>query len=281
MPVNRTLADGTVERMVMSGGMSVGHSLYDWYMPHYAGIDDKGNALYDVYYDASKGEFNPDDSNFQEATIATGANYIASLHEYQLKNPDADIRKVTVSGTEAVYATNLYVTDKRGKIMSAIPDLSGGFGFDLEVYGVTLSASCSYGIGGWGYDNVYQTLMTPEHVGKYNWHVDMKNAWTEWGGGTLPKLDNNNDQYAAMSSDRFLTSNSYLSLNNVSIGYRFPKKLIEKIKLESLQLWVAGDNLCIATARHGYNPMVSGDGSSSTHQYTPLSTVMGGIRLTF
>lgn len=281
MPVNRTLADGTVERMVMSGGMSVGHSLYDWYMPHYAGIDDKGNALYDVYYDASKGEFNPHDADFQEATIAKGANYIASLHEYQLNNPDADIRKVSVSGKEAVYATSLYVTDKRGKIMSAIPDLSGGFGFDLEVYGVTLSASCSYGIGGWGYDNVYQTLMTPEHVGKYNWHVDMKNAWTEWGGGTLPKLDNNNDTYSAMSSDRFLTSNSYLSLNNVSIGYRFPKKLIEKIKLESLQLWVAGDNLCIATARHGYNPMVSGDGSSSTHQYTPLSTVMGGIRLTF
>ena len=281
MPVDKVLADGTEQRMVMSSGMSVGHSLYDWYLPHYAGIDDNGNALYDVYYDASKGEFDPTASDFQEATIATGANYISSLHEYQLKNPDADIRKTTVSGTDAVYATSLYATDKKGKIKSGIPDLSGGFGFDLEVYGVTLSASCSYGIGGWGYDNVYQTLMTPDQVGKTNWHVDMRDAWTEWGGGKYPKLDNNNDTYAAMSSDRFLTSNSYLSLNNVSLGYRFPKKLIEKIKLESLQLWVAGDNLCIASARHGYNPMVSADGSSSTHQYSPLSTIMGGIRLTF
>jgi hypothetical protein len=129
--------------------------------------------------------------------------------------------------------------------------------------------------------------MNSDKAGRMNWHVDMRNAWndlmtdTEKANATIPRLSNGTDLYANSASTRFLISNSFLSLNNVRLGYSFQKKLIEKIKLNSLSLYVTADNLAILSARKGYNPMTSFSGSSSTYQYTPLSTIMGGIKFQF
>ena len=148
----------------------------------------------------------------------------------------------------------------------------------------------SYRIGGWGYDGQYATLMGSGKAGQHNWHVDMRGAWTEETADAvaalpvekqIPRLSNGEDLYANSSSTRFMVTNSFLSLNNVRLGYKFPKKLIEKIKLNSLEIWTAGDNLAILSARRGYNPMASYAGSSSEYQYTPLSTVMGGVKFQF
>ena len=164
----------------------------------------------------------------------------------------------------------------------SLPRFVGGFGIDLEAYGVTLSISCAYRIGGYGYDNQYALLMHSDNIGSMNWHKDIMNSWTENNTKTdVPRLSNGNDLYANMGSDRFLTSNSYLSLNNINLGYKFPKKLIEKIKLQKLNVYVAANNLAIATARRGYNPMTSFTGSSDTHAYSPLSTIIGGVKFTF
>lgn len=275
MPIDGYDENGDEMRMVMSGGMAVGHSTADWYMAHYEGVNENGEATYTAYYDANKGDFGTTAAEL----VGEGEkedNYIGSVYEYTLKNPDADIRTTTVSGQYSAYAGSNYT----GK--SYMPDLDGGFGIDFEAYGVTLSVSCAYRIGGYGYDNNYALLMHSDKIGSRNWHKDMKNAWTENNQNTdIPRLSNGTDQYANMASDRFLTSNSYLSLNNINLGYKFPKKLIEKIKLNNLQIWVAADNLAIATARKGYNPMMSSSGTNGYNDYSPLSTIMGGIKVQF
>lgn len=275
MPIDGYDENGDEMRMVMSGGMAVGHSTADWYMVHYEGVNENGEATYTAYYDANKGNFGTTAAEL----VGEGEkedNYIGSVYEYTLKNPDADIRTTSVSGQDCAYAGNNYT----GK--SYMPDLDGGFGIDFEAYGVTLSVSCAYRIGGYGYDNNYALLMHSDKIGSRNWHKDMKNAWTENNKNTnIPRLSNGSDLYANMASDRFLTSNSYLSLNNINLGYKFPKKLIEKIKLNNLQIWVAADNLAIATARKGYNPMMSASGTNGYNDYSPLSTIMGGIKVQF
>ena len=193
-----------------------------------------------------------------------------------MKHPDADIRTHTVSGNETTYAGYDYV----GK--SYMPDLDGGIGLDFEAYGVTLSISCSYRIGGYGYDNNYALLMHSDVIGSRNWHKDMFNAWTENNtSSNIPRLSNGSDKYANAASDRFLTSNSFLSLNNINLGYKFPKKWIEKIKMNNLQIWVAADNLAIASARKGYNPMMSFSGTNAYADYSPQSTVMAGVKIQF
>ena len=278
MPIDRTLADGTVIRQKMSGAMSVGHSMYDHYTVVYSGVNpNTGDALYEAYYDTRYGDLAADKGN-------NTYNYIPSLHQWILDQEEAGVEnpeQYLAKKDTADY--NLATAQYVGK--SYLPDLAGGIGLDLEVYGVTLSVACSYQIGGYGYDNTYLALMANDPVGGHNWHTDMRNAWTETNRDTnIPRISNGSgtyDSYANYGSTRFLTSNSFFSLNSIQVGYNFPKKLIEKIKLNRLHLYVSADNLAIATARKGYNPMTSFTGSSDTHGYSPLSTVMGGIKLSF
>lgn len=279
----------TETEMIMNGGLAVGHSLYDWFLPTYAGVDaGTGEALYVGYYDANLGSWGTGSSATILQTYGKkGNNYISNVYEYKQKYPDAKIETQLVKGTESAFAGSDYV----GK--SASPDFAGGFGFDLDVYGVQLSVTCSYGIGGYGYDNTYALLMHSDQAGSYNWHVDMRDAWNDLmtttekqaiadlGTAGIPRLSNGADSYANMASTRFLTSNSFLSLNNIRLGYTFPKKWMEKIKFNSLSLYVTADNLAILSARRGYNPMTSYTGTSDSYQYTPLSTIMGGIKLQF
>ena len=253
--------------------MAADHSIADYYIRHYEGVNENGEAGYTAYYDASNGGgFGHTDAELDN----TGDNYIYSVYEYKQSHPDADVRSTVIYGDEATYAGY----DYNGK--SYMPDLDGGFGLDFEAYGFTLSVSCSYRLGGYGYDYTYAQLMHSDRIGKNNWHVDMLNAWTENNtSSNIPRLSNGYDQYANMTSDRFLISMSYLSLNNINLGYKFPKKMIEKIKLNNLHLWVAADNLALASARKGYNPMMGFSGISYANDYGLLSTVMGGIKVEF
>jgi TonB-linked SusC/RagA family outer membrane protein len=278
----------TDEEMIMNAGMAVGHGLYDWNLPTYAGVDaESGQALYVAYYDADLGSFGYGSAAELQATGKNGNNYISNLYEYRQKYPNADIQKYLVKGSQSTYAGSDYI----GK--SAIPDFSGGFGVDLEAYGFTFAVTCSYGIGGWGYDNAYAQLMGSDKAGSYNWHIDMRGAWNrmmtdeqkqdiaDLGAAGIPRLSNGSDTYANMASTRFLTSSSFLSLNNIRLGYTFPKKWMEKIKLNNLNIYVSADNLAIWSARKGFNPMASFDSSTDAYQYTPLSTIMGGVKFQF
>ena len=274
--------DASEENSDWSNNMAPGHSLYEYNTAFYMGVNDKGQATYKAWYDADLGSLGSGKAEDMLQKGTTGNNHIDNVYLYKKNHPNANIvETVTEIGSYAGH-------DFTGK--KAEPIIDGGFGFDLEVYGVTLSATCSYRIGGYGYDGQYATLMSSDKVGTHNWHKDIRNAWTVATATDVaampiekqvPRLSNGADLYANMGSTRFLISNSFLALNNIRIGYTFPKKLIEKIKLNTLQVWVAGDNLAIASARKGYNPMTSFAGSSSEYRYTPLSTVMGGIKFQF
>jgi hypothetical protein len=266
--------------MKFNGGMAVGHSLYEYNMVEYAGVNpETGEAQYVGYYDADLGSFGGNPAETLRERGQSGINYISNVYLYKENHPNANIQKeVTTYHPWAGY-------NYTGK--TAEPGLDGGFGFNLEVYGVTLDVTCSYRLGGYGVDGTYATLMSSDKAGKYNFHVDMRNAWNELmtdeqkANATIPRLSNGADLYANEGSTRFLISNSYLSLNNIRLGYSFQKKYIEKIKLNSLSLYVTADNLAILSARKGYNPMTSYSGYSDTYQYTPLSTIMGGVKFQF
>ena len=282
----------TEEDMIMAGSLAVGYSPYDWNIPEYLGINEEGVAVYKGYYDPALGSFGYSSADNLQIYNKTGNNYVSNVYEYVQKYypgkaPEEVLKTTEVAGNDARYAGSNYI----GK--SRIPNFQGGFGLDLDVYGFSLSVACSYGIGGWGYDWQYAQLMHSDKIGSSNWHVDMRNAWNsmmtdeqkqaciDMGVNAVPRLSNGADVYANMTSTRFLTSLSFLNLNNIRLGYSFPKKWMEKIKFKSLNIYVSADNLAIASARKGYNPMASFTGTSDAYQYTPLSTIMGGIKLTF
>ena len=284
--------------MDMNGSMALGHSMLDLYMPHYLGVDKNGEANYQMWYDP-KSLANGDPVTKEMADANPNAYSISSVHQYILnyhkehenfdeymKTGNPDLILDATSTTDINMASSYYV----GK--SQLPKLQGGFGFDLSVYGVELSASFQYQLGGWGYDNIYAQLMHSALVGKTNWHEDMyNNRWTEAIGAEMkdgeyrtdiaPRLSNGSDNYANSVSDRFIITTNYLSLSNLSLGYSFPKKWMEKAKLNSLRLSVAADNLFCLSARKGFIPMASMYGTSDVSQYTPLSSVIGTIKISF
>jgi hypothetical protein len=118
------------------------------------------------------------------------------------------------------------------------------------------------------------------------WHKDVLKSWTPENPNTdIPRMDGDT-QVAQSAVDRFFTSSNYLSINNVTLGYTLPKAWTQKIKINSLRIYVAGENLAVFTARKGVDPRNSfGLGSFTMAQgsssYGAMRAITGGLTLTF
>jgi hypothetical protein len=54
----------------------------------------------------------------------------------------------------------------------------------------------------------------------------------------------------------FIEDGSFLRCSDVTLGYTFPKKMIQKMGLQKLRLYFSGYNLFILTGYSGYDPEV-------------------------
>ena len=163
-----------------------------------------------------------------------------------------------------------------------LPTVYGGFGTSVEFWGFDASVQLSYQLGGKIYDTGYRRMMhggASSFAGQ-NWHKDIYNAWTPENTNTdVPRM-NAQDKYTNSTSDRWLTSSNYLSLNNITIGYTLPSDIVRKIAIERLRVYFTADNVGIISARKGLDPRQSYT-SATTAIYTPIRTISGGISLTF
>ena len=163
-----------------------------------------------------------------------------------------------------------------------LPKVFGGFGTGIEAFGFYASVHLSYQLGGKIFDNGYLRLMhggTSTYAGN-NWHKDIFNAWTPDNPNTdVPRL-NTSDRYANSTSTRFIISSNYLSLNNITIGYTLPYRLLENVGISKLRVYFAADNVYLLSARKGLDPRQSFT-AATTSTYTAIRSVSGGISLTF
>jgi hypothetical protein len=63
-----------------------------------------------------------------------------------------------------------------------------------------------------------------------------------------------------------IENGNFIRLNNFTIGYTLPKKLLSRAKIQNLRIYVTGNNLKVFTNYSGYDPEVSTRRSS---QVTP------------
>ena len=228
----------------------VGGSLYDAYMYKYAGVDEQGRGLY-------------------------------WKHTDEVKDENGNIKEQAKDETTTVFSDAT-----RYELGTVLPKLYGGFGLSLNAYGFDLSAQCSFQLGGKYYDGNYQQLMWTQASAGQAWHKDVLKAWTPENTNTdIPRMDGDT-QVAQSPVDRFFVSSNYLSINNVTLGYTLPANWTQKIKIASLRLYVAGENLAVFSARKGLDPrnafglgsFTMAQGSSS---YGAMRSITGGITLTF
>jgi len=245
-------------------GQSEGHSLYDFYMREFSGVDPQdGTSMWKLLYDDKDGS-----GDF------TKGEGIKSLTEYMSENPKAKILETTTKTYSD--ATQAYI----GK--SAIPDVRGAFRIEASYKGFELSTQFLYQFGGYAVDYSYKNLMDNGIPGANIWHTDIRNRWQKPGDVTnVPRLSAASDVNVSSTSTRFLTSTDMISFNNLRIGYNFPKRITDKLKIQKLSVFFTGDNLWMYSKRKGFNPMTSETGSSSTYSYAPLTTYSGGVRLSF
>ncbi len=176
-----------------------------------------------------------------------------------------------------VYSTSEATYRKTGK--TPIPDLYGGFATTLTWKGFDFSANFAYQIGGWTQDTVYQSLMSAGSAGS-NWHKDIFKRWTPENTSSGTPRVQFDEQNANSSSTRWLTSSSYLSLRNLTLGYTLPEKVSNSLSVSGIRVYLTADNVFYVSARKGMDVRKSFSGGNG-FTYSALRTVSGGVTLSF
>lgn len=220
---------------------SEGHSIYDFYMREFYGVDpETGDALY--------------------------------LTD-RLSNNARIIGQDTV--TNQYNEANLRYTGD-----SSIPDFYGSMNHTFAYKNISLGVQFTYQVGGKVYDGAYASLMHGATYGTAL-HTDILNRWRQPGDVTdVPRLDNGNQTNQSGASTRFLTSASYFQLNSVVLSYNLPKSWLGRFKADRASIYLSGENLALLSARSGMNVSGSFDGSVG-NDYTFSRIFSAGINLSF
>ena len=255
IPVSSGANNGSVQMWYEEGG-----SLYCPFTYSYAGVNDKGEALY--WYDE---DLSPAGGKLDE-----NGNPITN------NTAKAGSKK---SGT----TTNIgEATRYAGESM--LPKAYGGFGTMLKAYGFDVSLNFDFQIGGKIYDTQYAGLMQNwENDGDAGsaFHVDLLKSWTPNSTSSdIPRFFYG-DKYTATTSDRFLASAAYLNFQSFAVGYTLPKQLTSKLSLDKVRVYVTGENLCFWSARKGLDPRYDYGATEELTPYSLMRTIMGGIQVSF
>ncbi|WP_205512909.1 SusC/RagA family TonB-linked outer membrane protein [Longitalea arenae] len=90
----------------------------------------------------------------------------------------------------------------------------------------------------------------------YNQLRTVKDRYTETNtGGKLPRFSNTNTNNIYIS-DRYVEDGSYVRIQNITLGYRLPRHLLDKVKVNNARVYVSIQNLKTFTDYSGYDPEI-------------------------
>ncbi|WP_292008707.1 SusC/RagA family TonB-linked outer membrane protein [Chryseobacterium sp.] len=239
------LSNGITEIINGTKKISVGHSVYDYWLRQWYGVDPADGSPLFLVADAY-------------------ANTTAS-----------DIR--TVNGTLVTTNSNKAKYDYSG---TAIPDLFGSFGTTINYKQWSLSAMFTYQIGGKTYDSNYASLMSSYSQGGAL-STDILDRWMTPGQITdVPALNSLTYTNSNAASSRWLVKSDYITFRQATLSYSFNPESITQFGLTSLRILVSGENIWSKTARKGLEPSQSFNGTT-TNRYTPARIVTIGFNVSF
>ncbi|MXV49875.1 SusC/RagA family TonB-linked outer membrane protein [Pedobacter sp. HMF7647] len=164
-------------------------------------------------------------------------------------------------GTRSATTNNYNAAQRALTGKKASPAGFGSFGTNVSYKGISLDAMFYYSYGSWLYDPYYQYLNSGGYYnGSYNQRATELNRWQKPGDlAPVPRIDyDGTNSYQV--SDRILTRGDYIRLRDVTLGYDFPKALVQKAKLNNLRIFVRGTNLVTFTRDKNlpYDPEAGG-----------------------
>ncbi len=224
----------------------------------YGYVSDGLYQVSDFDYDAGTGKY----------TLKEGIPYLEAKGRENVKPGDWKFKNV--DGSDDMKITE----DDKTVIGNATPVLYGGFNNNFYFHNFDLSIFFTYSIGG---QVLNATKLTNIKTARTNKNVlavaNSDNRWTTIDakgqlitdpkalaaaneGKIIANFDDNGDNNNFIHSWG-VEDASYLKLSNVTFGYTFPERMISKIGLSKLRLYVTGSNLLTFTKYSGYDPEVS------------------------
>ncbi|MCQ2181101.1 MAG: SusC/RagA family TonB-linked outer membrane protein, partial [Bacteroidales bacterium] len=215
------------------------------------------------------------------------------------KVTEADASTYGVAAGEDVLVAD-YNKASRYEMGDAIPELYGGFSAFVRYKGFDLSMQFAYQIGGKFIDNNYSST----ECGKYATGLNLSqgqpvsqelwgNTWSEsnldakYPMNYYSSLGPNSGAMAATGgyapTDMSMFDASYLSFKNITIGYTFPSKWMNKAKIANLRIYASADNPILISGHSGYDPRrcMTGGLEVGVFSYPYLATYTFGINLDF
>ena len=281
-----------------------GRPMYSFYTYTYKGIDDAtGQSLYTF----NDHDFYVPGLLFQGKDVENMSDddYNALVGDREAI-PEGEY--VVIDGVPYVYKATTY--GKREWHGSAVPKFFGSFTPTFEYKDFTLSAIFAFQLGGKCIDWTYQSL-TSMGGSPSALHKDIENAWVKDLEGTQPTYneddltvtdaagnsyvnypasrlntvnapgiygENSSNNNAA--SSRYIVSSNYFIVKNISLTYRLPRTILNKIGFTNISLNATVENLYTKTARKGMNPQQNWSGYVGDYLVTPR-VFSFGVKLGF
>ena len=152
--------------------------------------------------------------------------------------------------------------EDRTIIGDANPDFIYGFSNSFVFKNFDLSVLLE---GSYGNDLLNATRIELEGMSDpKNQSTAVLDRWRQPGDiTTIPRSSFGNTNNSRVST-RFVEDASYARLKAVTLGYQLPKKLTEKLKIQSLRFYTTAENLFTITNYSGFDPEVNAFGASNT-----------------
>ncbi len=172
--------------------------------------------------------------------------------------------------------------DDMKMIGSGIPDFTYGLTLNLSWKGFDFTA---FGSGAYGNEIAYAVPRSTRIQANTLQYI-FDNRWQKAGDNSLfPNAQLAQWEYAKfLQSSAYVFDGSYFKIKQIQLGYNFPKNLIEKIKLNSLRVYVSLDDWFVFTKYPGFDPEVSVSSSGlgiDYGQYPTIKKTVFGLNVAF
>ncbi|HEU0227408.1 MAG TPA: SusC/RagA family TonB-linked outer membrane protein, partial [Arachidicoccus soli] len=136
------------------------------------------------------------------------------------------------------------------------PKATGGWQNTFNYKNFTLGFFFNYVVG----DQIFNNLIRNLDGGIFdtNYSTDQLRRWRQQGDITdIPKLIKGDPMESYAISDRFVEDGTFIRLQNISLSYNLPKKVINKFKISGANIGISVQNLLTWGSYTGYDPEVS------------------------
>ena len=164
------------------------------------------------------------------------------------------------------------------------PDFTTGFNLELSYKKIDISTLLYWSQGNEIYNYTkWWTDFWPSYAGQKS-KLLLYNSWTASNKNTSIPMATNTSNFSTntQSLSYYVEDGSYLRMKSLQLGYTFDGKILKKVKISSLRLYLQGVNLFTLTKYSGLDPEIGGQDTAfgiDNGNYPSVRQVIFGLQL--